>query len=640
MGRPVALDDLLVGDVMTRGVVAVHLGVPLHTIVELLAGKGVSSVVITDDLGEPRCLVTERDVLAHLARADDDATIDWYRSHTFPWDTRPPIVAARRDTPLEEAIELMLQHRLHHLPVRDRSGELVGIVSRRDVMRQLARPEHVPLVASPALPRWGRARVDDLASRYVWELMSSPAVVVDRDADMGDVLVRMTHHRTASVVQVDRRERPVGIVTDSDILRSLLEDHAEGHMDWLHEVPRRRTVPWQLITCQADDHVPAAATVALRHGLKHLPVVDAAGHLVGVLSEWDVLRALVAGTAGLPPIEPAPMRWLYGGRSMGATPSGGMPSASPKASSAGIDRLELRQLMSTPAVWCPVDATPRTLLHTMRDQRIGSVVLADEHLHPKGIVTEADLVRALKNHGLAERAWFDDEAWSAWWQGEFITANDSDTLRDALSLMAAQRVRRLPIVNAADVLIGVVTERDVLRQLARYAKRAQAILASQPSRGPSSEPRYPAPLDRPVGAMMAAPPVATAAHPRLKQLLTRMVRHRVGSVVIVDGAGRPTDLISEADVIAHVAAHEDDPSRRWQRAVQPERGTTWRLRTIEETRPLGQAVRAMATWGIHRLPVIDNDGRLVGMITERDVLRVLLHVIEETELDPREEEEE
>ena len=43
--------------------------------------------------------------------------------------------------------------------------------------------------------------------------------------------------------------------------------------------------------------------------------------------------------------------------------------------------------------------------------------------------------------------------------------------------------------------------------------------------------------------------------------------------------------------------------------------------TLEETAPLAYAAALMATEGVHRLPVVALDGKVVGILSSMDVLR-------------------
>lgn len=89
-------------------------------------------------------VISDRDLLRHLSpflghdlaeRTQDLATLN-KRAHQIM--TRAPI-SAFPDTTIEQAIELILQHRISCLPVVDEKSHPVGIVSWRDLLKSLAK---------------------------------------------------------------------------------------------------------------------------------------------------------------------------------------------------------------------------------------------------------------------------------------------------------------------------------------------------------------------------------------------------------------------------------------------------------------------------------------------------------------------
>ncbi len=86
----------------------------------------------------------------------------------------------------------------------------------------------------------------------------------------------------ASVIIVDGRARPVGIVTERDVARRIAFK-LDG------ETPVEQAMSSPVIAIRADDLLFHGIAVMRRHDLRHLPVVDGAGRVVGIL---DLHRAL------------------------------------------------------------------------------------------------------------------------------------------------------------------------------------------------------------------------------------------------------------------------------------------------------------------------------------------------------------
>jgi CBS domain-containing protein len=125
-GRPdiVAL-GMRISEVMTQGVVTADAGDTLKHVGELMRDRNVGSVVITDG-GKPLGVITDRD-LALAVVADGIVPDSGAGEHASR-----PIVTGEVEMHLEEAVALMIQHRIRRLPVVDGDG-LCGIVTSDDL---------------------------------------------------------------------------------------------------------------------------------------------------------------------------------------------------------------------------------------------------------------------------------------------------------------------------------------------------------------------------------------------------------------------------------------------------------------------------------------------------------------------------
>ena len=85
------------------------------------------------------------------------------------------------------------------------------------------------------------------------------------------------------------QDRLVGLFTERDILkRVLLQDL---HTD---EVAVSEVMTREIVTCSQDTEVRTARALLRSHHIRHLPIEDSAGKLLGVLSIRDLLREEVA----------------------------------------------------------------------------------------------------------------------------------------------------------------------------------------------------------------------------------------------------------------------------------------------------------------------------------------------------------
>ncbi|WP_329238992.1 CBS domain-containing protein [Streptomyces canus] len=140
--------------------------------------------------------------------------------------------------------------------------------------------------------------------RLVGDLMTTAVVSVRRDAVFKDIAEHLMEHDITAVPVVDDQGRPIGVVSDADLLRKQ-ESQADpgGHLAAAHLLPTERAKAHALtaeglmtspaVTAQPQWSVVEAARAMAHHHVKRLPVVDDVGRLVGIVSRGDLLRVFL-----------------------------------------------------------------------------------------------------------------------------------------------------------------------------------------------------------------------------------------------------------------------------------------------------------------------------------------------------------
>ena len=117
-----------------------------------------------------------------------------------------------------DAVVRMQRARIRHLPVVNRDGQLVGVITDRDLRHHLFSPRLFEALGSTA--------VDVLLDKVrVAEIMSTQVVTVEADASVGEAADTMRKRRVGSLPVVENG-RTVGIVTEVDILRDIVRANA------------------------------------------------------------------------------------------------------------------------------------------------------------------------------------------------------------------------------------------------------------------------------------------------------------------------------------------------------------------------------------------------------------------------------
>jgi CBS domain-containing protein len=126
-----------------------------------------------------------------------------------------------------------------------------------------------------------------------------------------------------------------------------------------------------------------------------------------------------------------------------------------------------------------------------------------------------------------------------------------------------------------------------------------------------------------------------------QDLVATMAEHHVSGVPVVDGGGRIVGIVSEADLL-----REGSEDRRRTRALdwflQPARTEDARTRqhdagaimttpvvTVQPHTSIWEAIRKLREAGVKRLPVVDGEGQLLGIVSRVDLLSAFIRTDDE-----------
>jgi CBS domain-containing protein len=144
----------------------------------------------------------------------------------------------------------------------------------------------------------------EVVDMKIEKLMSENAIAVGPETPLRDVAAMLAEHRISGLPVVGEGQQVLGVVSEADIL---LKEQGPGP-------PHGRIVGWLLaggvpdtgklsartageamtspaITIGRGAHVSSAARLMTEHGIKRLPVVDADGVLIGIVTRADLVRA-------------------------------------------------------------------------------------------------------------------------------------------------------------------------------------------------------------------------------------------------------------------------------------------------------------------------------------------------------------
>jgi CBS domain-containing protein len=132
--------------------------------------------------------------------------------------------------------------------------------------------------------------------------------------------------------------------------------------------------------------------------------------------------------------------------------------------------------------------------------------------------------------------------------------------------------------------------------------------------------------------VMTTSVVAVREHAGFKEMVAVMRGRRVSAFPVIDATNRVIGVVSEADLLlkeADPALLQDRVRRAWRprerskaAGVTAAEVMTAPAVTIGPGAPVAEAARVMQSRRVKRLPVVDDDGRLRGIISRADVLSV------------------
>jgi CBS-domain-containing membrane protein len=134
---------------------------------------------------------------------------------------------------------------------------------------------------------------------------------------------------------------------------------------------------------------------------------------------------------------------------------------------------------------------------------------------------------------------------------------------------------------------------------------------------------------------MTSRPVVAVETTGFKEIAGLLAEYRISALPVVDDSGRLVGVVSEADLLLKEAFGVQDDrhlieSGRTRRehakagALLARDLMTSPAVTIGTEAPIAEAARLMHDRGVKRLPVVDEDGSVVGIVTRSDLLRVFL----------------
>jgi CBS domain-containing protein len=137
------------------------------------------------------------------------------------------VLTVKPTTPLSEAIKLLVDRHISGLPVVDNAGKLVGVISESDLMwreKGLDLPPHILFLDSVIYlenPLQHERDLHKVLGQTVGEVMTDRPISITIDTSLPMAARIMHDKKIHRLPVVDTEDRPIGILTQSDIVRAI-----------------------------------------------------------------------------------------------------------------------------------------------------------------------------------------------------------------------------------------------------------------------------------------------------------------------------------------------------------------------------------------------------------------------------------
>lgn len=256
----IEIDSAPLKTILTPDVVTFSPSTALQEVLTLMQNRSISSVVAINEADRPVGIFTEQDAIQLMAAKKKVSGLRLAEVMS------EPVLTVSANMGYGNAYQLMSENRVRHLVVVDDSGTLIGLVSEGDFLHHMGMEYLVEL-------------------KTVASSMTSPVYSLDYSASLQDALLLMSSERISCVV-LTRENKPIGILTERDMVRLASEDINISERCVADEM----TSPLQ--TVKAEVPLQMASRLMEKNRIRRLVVADGKGNLAGILTRHDIAKSL------------------------------------------------------------------------------------------------------------------------------------------------------------------------------------------------------------------------------------------------------------------------------------------------------------------------------------------------------------
>ena len=252
--------DKLVRDIQSKQVVGIEPTARMAEAVNRMREAGISCIVVLD-AGRPVGIFTERDIVRCVAQKGLT-----FADQNVREVMSPKVVSCKATATVFEAFSQLVEKGIRHIVVVDDKGLACGVITQSDLVHHLGYEYFVK-------------------ARTIAQIMHRGVQTVPPGTSVLEASRLMAESRVSCLVVADGA-KPLGVITERDVARLAAERRP---MDTLG-VEAVMTSP--IITVTQEVGVHEAAEIMRQRGIRRLVVVNAAGEVLGVTTQSDLVKGL------------------------------------------------------------------------------------------------------------------------------------------------------------------------------------------------------------------------------------------------------------------------------------------------------------------------------------------------------------
>ncbi len=280
------------GEVASRNILTISYNLPVK--IEIILPAAEADRVLPDiEAMVTEGIVAVREMTVHSYRT---------RKHLIPRQVKvrdimtPDPRCVAEDTAVSEVVRILLPALFSGLPVVDRAGRPLGILTQGDLIYRAKMPLRLGLLAASEPRRRDRA-LTALAAKSAADVMTRPAVTIPEDRKVAEGVDLMIRNRIKRLPVVNEDGLLTGMLSRLDVFKTITRETPH----W--ETIRRREVTVENLRHVADimrrdtqtvaPDTPADDVIRIidADDIQRVAVVDADGIFMGLISDRDLLAA-------------------------------------------------------------------------------------------------------------------------------------------------------------------------------------------------------------------------------------------------------------------------------------------------------------------------------------------------------------